>query len=88
MAFLCKSGFTLGFSFSLVFSASQRILYKDVKCIYFAINREVAVSILFIKFEISQIIHIVLTRLYYINIEICWKVCIAFLPLDGTLKFN
>ena len=82
MFFLCKSGFTLAISFSLVFSASQPILHKDVKRIYFVINREVAVSILFIKFEISQIIHIILTRLCYISIEICWKGYIAFLSSD------
>ena len=34
MSFICKSGFTLVISFNLVFSASQRILHKDVKRIY------------------------------------------------------
>ena len=52
MSFLCKTGFTLilFISFSLVFSASQRILCKDVKRIYFVTYREVAVSILYFKF--------------------------------------
>ena len=63
MYFLCKSGFNLVISFSLVFSASQRLLHKDVNRIYYVINKEVEVSILFIAFEISQMIHIMLTRL-------------------------
>ena len=63
MYFLCKSRFNLVISFSLVISASQRLLHKDVNRIYYVINKEVEVSILFIAFEISQMIHIMLTRL-------------------------
>ena len=63
MYFLCKSRFNLVISFSLVISASQRLLHKDVNRIYYVINKEVEVSILFIAFEISQMIHIMHTRL-------------------------
>ena len=81
MSFLCNSRFTLVISFSLVFSTSQHILHKDVNRIYYIINREVAVSISFITFEINQMIHIMLTRLYYINIKICKR--LYFFPILG-----
>ena len=79
MFFLCKSGFTLVISFSLV-SLVSLVSFIQLHSVFYIkminahttyINRQVAVSILFIMFEISQIIHIMLTRLYCINIEIC-----------------
>ena len=79
MFFLCKSGFSLVISFSLV-SLVSLVSFIQLHSVFYIkiinahrtyINREVAVSILFITFEIIQIINIMLTRLYCIKIEIC-----------------